>query len=259
MGLFTPFIIPYAFSGLGMTEAIVGLALAAKVLSNSLSNLLWSRLSAVRGNRYLLLVAGSLEVLALLLVLSLPLLPRAALGSVLGLQFDLPLVMLLVVMAAAGAGESGQFTAHMAYLLDLAPERTRSVYMATYYLVVLPMCFMPLATATIIGAQGRYMVAFALGAVAMAVTMLHAPLPPPRRPAQRSPAGHRGLSGHRLQTRAAGEVTTAAAPKSRPPNCRVLPERERPAPVSSPLAALPHAPTHKRRPPDNGCRAVART
>jgi len=105
-------------------------------------------------------------------VLSLPLLPRAALGSVLGLQFDLPLVMLLVVMAAAGAGESGQFTAHMAYLLDLAPERTRSVYMATYYLVVLPMCFMPLATATIIGAQGRYMVAFALGAVAMAVTML---------------------------------------------------------------------------------------
>ncbi len=172
MGLFTPFIIPYAFSGLGMTEAIVGPALAAKVLSNSLSNLLWSRLSAVRGNRYLLLVAGSLEVLALLLVLSLPLLPRAALGSVLGLQFDLPLVMLLVVMAAAGAGESGQFTAHMAYLLDLAPERTRSVYMATYYLVVLPMCFMPLATATIIGAQGRYMVAFALGAVAMAVTML---------------------------------------------------------------------------------------
>mgnify|MGYP000133979242 CR=1 FL=1 len=172
MGLFTPFVIPYAFSGLGMSAAIVGLALAAKMLSNSLSNLLWSHLSAVRGNRHLLLVAGALEAMALALVLAIPLLPQATLGSLLGLRFDPPLVALLLVMAAAGAGESGQNTAHMAYLLDLAPERTRSVYMATYYLVVLPMCFMPLATAAIIGAQGRYMVAFALGAVAMALTML---------------------------------------------------------------------------------------
>ncbi len=171
MGLFTPFIIPYAFRSLGMTQAMVGLALAAKVLSNSLSNLLWSRLSAVRGNRYLLLVAGSVEVAAFVLMLSVPLLPRVAMGSVLGLQFDLPLAVLLMVMAAAGAAESGQFTAHMAYLLDLAPERTRSIYLATYYLVVLPMCFMPLATALLIGTQGRYMVAFALGAIAMALTM----------------------------------------------------------------------------------------
>ncbi len=172
MGLFTPFLVPFAYRTLGMTEAMVGLALASCVLCYSMSNILWSGLSARLGNRFLLIVSGWVHMAALVLVLVTPLLPAIPLGSVLGLEFDLRLATLMLVFGAVGAARSGQFTGHMAYLLDFTPERTRSVYMATYFLAVLPMCFTPLAAALLIGAQGRYMLAFAIGGVAFLLTQL---------------------------------------------------------------------------------------
>ncbi len=170
-GMVTPFLVPFAYRHLGMTEAMVGLALAAGVLSDSMFNILWSRLSRTMGNRLVLLVAGAAQFGAVVLALIVPLLPPIPLGEVLGLHFDLRLAMLLMVFAAAGAARSGQGTGHNAYLLDVAPERTRPVYLAIYFLLVLPFAFMPLATGLLIGARGHYLTAFILGAAISALNV----------------------------------------------------------------------------------------
>ncbi|MGD9497342.1 MAG: MFS transporter [Armatimonadota bacterium] len=180
-GLVTPFLVPFAYRALGMGEAMVGLALSAGVLSESMLNILWGRLSAERGNRSLLVIAGAVQMGAIALLLAIPLLPALPLGRALGLQFDLRLAALLVVFAGVGAARSGQNTGQMAYLLELTPERTRAVYLATYYLAALPMAFMPLVTALLIGAAGHYLLAFWLGATAMLVDLwLYARLEPLR-------------------------------------------------------------------------------
>lgn len=170
-GLVVPFLVPYAYENLGMTEAMVGIALASRVLSYSMLNILWGRLSARYGNRVLLIAAGAANVVGVTLVLITPLLPAIPLGTPLGLQFDLRLAVLMLVFGAVGAADSGQGTGQNAYLLEYAPERTRPVYLATYYLLAFPLAFMPVLTALLIGASGRYVLAFALGAAAALVNL----------------------------------------------------------------------------------------
>jgi len=171
-GLVVPFLVPYAYRHLGMTEAMVGLALASRVLCYSMFNILWSRLSSRHGNRFLLIVSGGVHLAGVLLVLLTPVLPALPLGELLGLRFDLRLAVLMLVFGAVGAGNSGQGTGQTAYLLDYSPERTRPVYLAIYYLLVFPMCFMPVVTALLIGGAGRYLPAFALGALASIVNVV---------------------------------------------------------------------------------------
>lgn len=171
-GLVVPFLVPYAYRNLGMAEAMVGIALASRILCYSMFNVLWSRLSRHYGDRVLLIVAGSVNLGGILLVLSTPLLPDVYLGTMLGLEFDLKLAVLMAVFGAVGAADSGQNTGQTAYLLEFAPERTRPVYLATYYLFAFPFAFMPIATALLIGSQGRYLPAFIIGAAAAVLSLV---------------------------------------------------------------------------------------
>lgn len=171
-GLSVPFLVPYAYRALRMAEAMVGVALASRVLFYSMSNILWSRLSSRFGNRFLMLVSGGLHLLGVMLVLMITLLPDRPLGTFMGLEFDLRLAVLMLCFGALGAAHSGQLTGQSAYLLDFSPERTRPVYLATYYLLVLPLTFMPIATALLIGSAGRYLLAFALAAICGALTII---------------------------------------------------------------------------------------
>jgi len=170
-GLVVPFLVPYAYENLAMTEAMVGIALASRVLCYSMFNILWSRLSERHGDRFLLIVAGVTHVAGVALVLITPLLPAIPLGTLMGLQFDLRLGVLMLVFGATGAASSGQGTGLMAYLLAFSPERTRPVYLATYYLLVFPLAFMPLATGLLIGSAGRYLWAFGIGVAAAVATV----------------------------------------------------------------------------------------
>lgn len=167
-GLIVPFLVPYAYKSLGMAEAMVGIALASRVICYSMFNIIWSRISQRHGNRFLMIVGGWMHMAGVILVLLTPMMPAIELGTLLGLEFDLRLAVLMLCFGAVGAARSGQITGQNAYLLDFTPERTRPVYLATYYLLALPMAFMPLATALLIGAQGRYLLSFALAAVATA-------------------------------------------------------------------------------------------
>jgi MFS family permease len=165
-GLIVPFLVPYAYRSLAMAEAMVGIALASRVLCYSMFNIIWSRLSRRYGNRFLMMVGGAVHMAGVVLVLLTPLMPAIELGTLFGLQFDLRLAVLMLCFGAVGAARSGQVTGQNAYLLDFTPERTRPVYLATYYLISLPMAFMPLATALLIGTQGRYLLSFGLAAAA---------------------------------------------------------------------------------------------
>ncbi|MFW5867506.1 MAG: MFS transporter [Armatimonadota bacterium] len=170
-GLIVPFLVPYAYTSLAMAEAMVGFALASRVLCYSMFNIIWSRLSRRYGNRFLLIVGGATHLAGVTLVLLTPLMPEITLGTVLGLEFDLKLAVLMLCFGAMGAARSGQDTGQNAYLLDFTPERTRPVYFATYYLISLPMAFMPLATGLLIGTEGRYLLSFGLAAAATLVTI----------------------------------------------------------------------------------------
>lgn len=180
-GLIFPFLVPYAFRHLDMSEAMVGVLVAVRMLCYSTANIPWSYLSDRIGNRLVLIVSGGLLAGSIALVALMPVMPAAPVGRLLGLTFDARTVVLLVVFAVSGAASSGQQLGHMSYLLELTPERTRAVYMATYYLVLLPLAFMPLASALLIGAGGRYMLVFALsGIIALATLALDFSLRPLR-------------------------------------------------------------------------------
>ena len=170
-GLVFPFLVPYGFKHLGMTEAMVGVLVGVRMLSYSSSNILWIYLSDRIGNRFLLVVSGWLLVGAVMLVALIQMVPAAHVGTMLGLSFDARLALLLVVFAASGAAASGQQLGHMSYMLEFTPERARAVYIATYYLVLLPVAFMPLVTALLIGAGGRYALAFAIGGMIAIATL----------------------------------------------------------------------------------------
>jgi len=172
LSLIVPFLVPYGLARLGMTEAMVGVVVAVRMLFYSTSNILWSRLSDRVGNRFLLITSACVLVSAAVMVLMIPLIPPLPLGVVLGLHFDARLALLLLVFAASGAGASGQYLGHMSYICEFTPERTRAMYLATYYLMLLPLSFMPMVSATLIGTTGRYMLTFAVGALMAATTLM---------------------------------------------------------------------------------------
>ncbi len=182
-GLVFPFLVPYAYRYLDMTEAMVGILVAVRQLCYSTSNVLWSRISDRRGNVPLFIISGAITLVSVGLAIAAPFLPNTVLGTIWGLDFDLRLVALVLAFAASGAGNSGQVVAHNSYLLEFTPERTRPVYMATYFLILLPLAFMPLATALLIGKGGHYMGVFIAGAVVFVAMMgLEAMLHPLRGP-----------------------------------------------------------------------------
>ncbi len=171
-GTAIPFLVPYAYRYLGMTEAMVGVALAVRVLFYSMSNIAWARISRNEGNRHLLIIGGWMHAAALGLALITPLLPNVYVGEVLGLRFTLPLVLLIATFAVFGASQSGWNTGMNSYLLDFTPERTRAVYLATFYLVALPTAFTPLVASLVIGEAGRYLLAFGIGLIAVALCLV---------------------------------------------------------------------------------------
>ncbi|MCD6361262.1 MAG: MFS transporter, partial [Armatimonadetes bacterium] len=170
-GLVFPFLVPYAYQYLHMSEAMVGILVAVRQLCWSTSNLLWSHISDHMGNRPLFVISGALTLSSVLLALAAPFLPHTELAVIWGLHFDYRLVLLLCAFAASGAGNSGQVVAHNSYLLEFTPERTRPVYFGTYYLVLLPLAFLPLPTALLIGVGGRYMSVFIAGALVFALML----------------------------------------------------------------------------------------
>jgi MFS family permease len=171
-GLVMPFLVPFALRTLRLPTQAVGLFLAASVLVGSLSNLVWSYLSDVRGNRRALVVSGACYVLVALAALAAYLLPTRPTGQWLGVPTSPALWWMLGVFALSGAAFAGQAISGTNYLLEICPRASRQTYLAFYYLVTTPLTLWPVAGAAVIGQQGRYGAGFAGAAVLSAAMLL---------------------------------------------------------------------------------------
>jgi MFS family permease len=164
LGLTTPFIVPYALGPLGVAPAAVGLFLGAKVLTYSLSNILWSRVSDQQGNRQLLVLSSLISLLAMGLLLGVRFLPDGYLLTVAGLPLSWRGALICLVFAAIGFSNSGQEIGYTNFLLEMLEERKRSVYLGFFYLFLAPLCWVPLVGALLIGQHGHFLLGFHLSA-----------------------------------------------------------------------------------------------
>lgn len=160
LGLTTPFIVPYALDTLGVTAAAVGLFLGAKVLTYSLSNILWSRVGDQHGNRRLLLLSAMVSLTSVALLLGVRFLPGTHAVNVAGLSLSWRAVLVCFIFAGIGFSSSGQEIGYTNFLLEMLEERKRSVYLGFFYLYLAPLCWVPLLGALLIGDQGRFMLGF---------------------------------------------------------------------------------------------------
>lgn len=164
LGLSLPFIVPYALSQLGSPTAAIGLFTSAKMLTYALSNVFWSQVSDSRGNRRLLILSALMGLGAVWMLLVVRMVPDAPLASIPGLSLSWRVAFLCLIFAAFGFSNAGQEIGYTNFLLELIPERKRPTYLSVFYLVWLPMCWVPFFGALLIGSAHRFIVGFTISA-----------------------------------------------------------------------------------------------
>lgn len=164
LGLTIPFIVPYAIAKLGIPPSAVGLFVVCKVITYSLSNLLWSRVSDYSGNRRLLILSAFMALGALTLVLVVHLLP-ATQFNLFGHTLPLRVAFVGLIFACFGFANAGQEIGYTNFLLEVIPDGKRPTYLSVYYLFWLPLCWVPVIGALLIGSQQRFMLGFSIALV----------------------------------------------------------------------------------------------
>ncbi len=163
-GLCLPFIVPFALQIGNVAKALTGLFLIARMLSFSAASPLWSYISDNIGNRLLLVISGITAVILPAMILLAPRIPQTTLlaGNGIGLR-DGYFVLVFVV---AGLFLGSQLLGQTNYLLEISDSSTRPTYLGFYFSVLIPLAWMPLVGALIIGNAGRYDLGFVLSLVA---------------------------------------------------------------------------------------------
>jgi MFS family permease len=171
-GLAVPFIVPFAVQDLNVAKSAIGLFLGVKLLSFSCSNLLWSYLSDARGNRLLLVAASALGIAVPAMVCLAPMVPQGELHAAGGLALSARGWFILATFAMVGASNAGLQVGVTNYLLEIIPPRLRSTCLGFYYTTALPLAFVPVLGAVLIGARGHYALGFALSGIAAIAALL---------------------------------------------------------------------------------------
>lgn len=122
-----PFYVVYAQQQLGIPATFIGTYLGVRTLAGLLSNFYWGHVSDHRGNRLVLIVASavglSVPVMALVLGAFHAAVPGWLTATQMGWAFGL-------VFLAGGAFGSAGMMGVINYLLDLAPDDERPLYLA---------------------------------------------------------------------------------------------------------------------------------
>ncbi len=170
-GFSFPFVVPFALKVLGMPVAAVGLLLSLKVLSYSLTNILWSHISDKYGNRTELIISSLAVVLVPVLTVASPLFGDYEVLSVLGLAVTPRLLAIAGACMLVGAALSGQPLGFNAFLLQILPMRRRPTFIAVFFLMLLPTAAVPLLAALLIGEADRFVLGMSL-AIMLSVVMV---------------------------------------------------------------------------------------
>ena len=120
-----PFYIVYARNELGIPASMLGLYLAVRSGAEIVSNLMWARISDGLGNRKVIILTNALGLATPTVVLAIGLMNRLQPSSTDWLSYAFALVFLTAGLYSAGSG-----IGITNYVLDLAPEAQRPLYLA---------------------------------------------------------------------------------------------------------------------------------
>ena len=162
----TPFYIVYARNVLGVPATMVGLYLAVRTVAMIFSNLAWGRVSDDRGNRRLIRMTTVVGIITPLLVLGLGWIHRTVPGATTWLRYAFALVFL-----TAGTYSSGSGIGLINYLLDIAPDEKRPLYLAFNNTLFGLARFLAMASGLIVDWAG-YEVLLAIGFVFYCLALL---------------------------------------------------------------------------------------
>jgi len=163
VGMATPFYIVFAREALGVPPAMTGLYLALMSGVAIASNLVWARISDVRGNKLLFQLATALGLLAPLLALTVPLLQPRVAPHTLALTFG-------AVFVGVGASQSAVRIGGVNLVLDLAPAGERPLYVGftnTVVGMVLLLSSVGGVIVHVVGYRALFGLALGMGAVAL--------------------------------------------------------------------------------------------
>lgn len=159
MGL--PFYIIYASKFLHVSSGMAGVFLSVQMVGYLCSNLLWAYLSNRSRNRLVLVFSAFFSSACPLLVLA-------------SLVFGIPLWVYGAVFFFLGATVSGLDLGYMNYLLQIAPEEGRPIYLGFFNTVVGPTIFLSAVGGLIIQLSSfafLYALLFALSLVAIYLSL----------------------------------------------------------------------------------------
>ncbi len=171
LGLSFPFVVPYAIKVLGMPVALAGILLSMKVITFSLSNLLWSHLSDNHSNRLLLTIISVVVISVPVATMLSGLLSATPIAVVMGVTVTPQLLLVILACIGVGGAMSGTPLGCNAMLLEMLPERRSSVFIGFFFLMLLPTAAVPLIGALVIGANNRFGLGMGLAAF-MGILML---------------------------------------------------------------------------------------
>jgi MFS family permease len=120
-----PFYVVYARNELGIPAGMLGLYLAVRSGAEIASNLLWARISDGLGNRRVIILTNALGLATPAIVLIIGLINRLQPGASHLLSYAFALIFLTAGVYSAGSG-----IGITNYVLDLAPEEKRPLYLA---------------------------------------------------------------------------------------------------------------------------------
>lgn len=171
VGIADPFYILFATEALGVSPAMSGLFIAARMVVRMFSNLLWARTCRSRGNLWTFRIArllGGLEPLAVLAFgLLKTLLWSDGLPSYAGILFALP-------FALQGLAISADNITRTSYLYDIAPDQERPTYIGLSNTLLGPLQFLPTLGGLLVQTAGFavvFVLAAAFAVVSYAITL----------------------------------------------------------------------------------------
>jgi MFS family permease len=149
-----PFYVPYAMTDLKMGAEFVGFFATVMQLSSIFSNVLWAWVGQRKGNHALLSIGSYVLGLAVLVPLTVTLIPSkmvdptAALGF--SYPFDLRVGYFALTFVFSGCAWSGMFTGRMTYILDIAPPDRRPTYTSFMNAFMIPEGILPILSGALV-------------------------------------------------------------------------------------------------------------
>ncbi len=154
-----PFYIIYSSERLGLPEESVGIFLSIQMVGMIISNLLWGRLSDRIGNKIVLNLTAAVSTAAPIIALLATVTP--ALRGLVGFG---------AVFFFVGFAMSGLRLGHSNYMLDLAPEKERPMYLGFMNTFVAPVLLLSAIGGVVVELTSyETLFAIALGASALAL------------------------------------------------------------------------------------------